>query len=219
MSEEIVPGVRPTRSELLKLRRRVETAQRGHDLLEEKRDALITELFGMVDEIKGARKRVEEKLEDSYIDLTIAQAVLGIDAVRQVSLMTAHSIDMDFDARSIMGIRIPVVELESAKRSVTQRGYGFVDTSSAIDKCASQFEDVIEMIVKLAEVEESAKRIGDELIKTKRRVSALEHFVIPRLRNTVRYIRMKLDEMERDNFARLKKIKMRLEEKAKERAE
>jgi V/A-type H+-transporting ATPase subunit D len=211
---EIIEGVSPTRMELLRLRRREQLAEKGHDLLREKRDALIAEFLDVVSEVRDARKEAEEKLKEAFDYLIIAQAWLGVEEVRRLSLMTTQEIPMDFSMRSIMGVNVPIIELpEDLSREVTERGYSFIDSSSAVDRCAKRFEEALEEIIKLAELEEAVRNLAGEVEKTKRRVNALEYVMIPRLKTTRKYIQMRLEEMERENFTRLKKIKAILERK------
>ena len=211
---EIIEGVSPTRMELLRLRRREQLAVKGHDLLREKRDALIAEFLDVVGEVRDARMVAEEKLKEAFEYLIIAQAGLGVEEVRQLSLMTAREIPMDFSMRSIMGVNVPIIELpEELSREVTERGYGLMDSSSAVDSCAKRFEEALAKIIKLAELEEAVRNLAGEVEKTKRRVNALEYVMIPRLKTTRKYIQMRLEEMERENFTRLKKIKAILERK------
>jgi len=200
--------------ELLYLRRREKLAEKGHDLLREKRDALIAEFFDVVGEVREARKEAEETLQEAFNYLILAQARLGVDEVRQLSLMTPQEISLEFSSRSIMGVNVPLLELKSELvRDVTDRGYGFVDSSAAVDNCARSFEEALKKIIKLAELEEAVRNLAGEVEKTKRRVNALEYVMIPRLKTTRKYIQMRLEEMERENFTRLKKIKAMLERK------
>ena len=210
----MIEGVSPTRMELLRLRRREQLAVKGHDLLREKRDALIAEFLDVVGEVRDARMVAEENLKEAFEYLIIAQAGLGVEEVRQLSLMTAREIPMDFSMRSIMGVNVPIIELpEDLSREVTERGYGLMDSSSAVDSCAKRFEEALAKIIKLAELEEAVRNLAGEVEKTKRRVNALEYVMIPRLKTTRKYIQMRLEEMERENFTRLKKIKAILERK------
>nr|CBH36540.1 V-type ATPase, subunit D [uncultured archaeon] len=211
---EIIEGVSPTRMELLRLRRREQLAVKGHDLLREKRDALIAEFLDVVGEVRDARMVAEEDLKEAFEYLIIAQAGLGVEEVRQLSLMTAREIPVDFSMRSIMGVNVPIIELpEDLSREVTERGYGLMDSSSAVDSCAKRFEEALAKLIKLAELEEAVRNLAGEVEKTKRRVNALEYVMIPRLKTTRKYIQMRLEEMERENFTRLKKIKAILERK------
>ena len=209
---EIIEGVSPTRMELLRLSRREKLAEKGHDLLREKRDALIAELLDVVSEVRNARNEMEDKLKEAFAFLIFAQARSGVEQVRQLSLMTSREIELEFSSRSIMGVRVPILELETElARKVTERGYGFVDSSAAVDRSARSFEEALEKIIKLAELEEAVRNLASEVEKTKRRVNALEYIMIPRLKATRKYIRMRLEEMERENFTRLKKIKAMLD--------
>lgn len=210
---EIIEGISPTRMELLRMNRRAKLAEKGHDLLREKRDALISEFLDVICEVREARMNAEAKLKEAFEALIIAQALLGVEQVRQLSLMTPQEISLEFSSRSIMGVQVPTLDLKSGLvRTVTDRGYGLVDSDAAVDNCAEKFEEALELIIKLAEQEEAVKNLAGEVEKTKRRVNALEYIMIPRLKATRKYIRMRLEEMERENFVRLKKIKALLDQ-------
>jgi V/A-type H+/Na+-transporting ATPase subunit D len=211
MADEMVEGVNPTRMELLKLKDRVNLATKGHKLLKEKRDALIMEFFNILDRAKGVREKVEEKLGESFSDLMIAQTTMGDFAVRKAAMSVQESLDIDVDTRSVMGVNVPVIEYKDIKKSMIERGYGLADTSAKLDEASKGFEEVIELILELSEVEMTVKLLAGEIESTKRRVNALEHIIIPRLENTVKYIEMRLEEMERENFVRLKMIKQTME--------
>ena len=209
---EIIEGVSPTRMELLRLSRREKLAEKGHDLLREKRDALIAEFLDIIGEVRDIRKEVEAKLSEAFEFLILAQALSGVEQVRQQSLMTGHRILIDSSTRSIMGVQIPILELpDKLVRNVTERGYSLIDSSSALDRAARSFEEALQLIIKLGEMEEAVRNLAGEVEKTKRRVNALEYIMIPSLKATRKYIRMRLEEMERENFTRLKKIKAMLE--------
>ena len=214
---EIIEGISPTRMELLRLSRREKLAEKGHDLLREKRDALIGEFLDVVCEVRDARKAVDSKLKEAFNFLILAQAKSGVEQVRQLSLMTPQEIRLDFTSRSIMGVHVPALELKDGlARKVTERGYGLTDSSAAVDRSAKSFEEALEKILKLAELEEAVRNLAGEVEKTKRRVNALEYIMIPSLKATRKYIRMRLEEMERENFGRLKKIKAMLDRKERE---
>lgn len=212
---DIIEGIKPTRMELLKLRKRSLLAEKGHRLLKEKRDALISEFLNIVGTVRKARKEVEEQLARAYEDLLAAQAIMGVGAVKEVSWNTDQKLEVRMQTRNIMGVTVPLLEMDQACRTVIRRGYGFVDTSAKLDEAAGNMEQALNMIMKLAEVEETIKRLAQEVEKTKRRVNALEYVVIPRLKATVKYIMMRLDEIERESFTRLKKIKALLDTQGK----
>jgi V/A-type H+-transporting ATPase subunit D len=208
---EIIEGISPTRMELLKLGRRIKLAEKGHKLLKEKRDALVSEFLDVVQRVHESRDSTNEKLAEAFKNLLMAQAVLGSDAVWQISQVTGQEIKIDVDTMNIMGVKVPMIAIEDVKRSMIDRGYGFADTSSKVDDAARNFEEAIGEVIKLAEVQQSVESLASEVIKTKRRVNALEYIVIPRLKATAIHIRMRLAEMERENFTRLKKIKAAIE--------
>lgn len=181
MAEEILEGVNPTRMELLKLKDRVNLATKGHKLLKEKRDALIMEFFSILDRAKGVREKVEEKLGESFNDLLITESVMGDFAVKKAALSVQESLDIDVDTRNVMGVTVPVIEYENIKKNMLQRGYGLVDSSAKLDETAKGFEEAIELILELCEVEMTVKLLAGEIESTKRRVNALEHNIIPKL--------------------------------------
>jgi len=215
---EIIEGIKPTRMELLQLRKRVVLAERGHKLLKEKRDALISEFLSIAGNVRTIRNEAQAQLAAAYKDLLAAQALMGTGAVKQISWNTGQDIQVELRSRNIMGVRVPLIEMPKAERTVIRRGYGLYDTTAKLDEACANMEKALSMVIKLAEVEETVRRLALEVERTKRRVNALEYIVIPKLRATVKYIRMRLDEIERESFTRLKKIKAVLEEQSKEPA-
>ena len=211
MAQEMIEGINPTRMELLKLKQREKLAVKGHSLLKEKRNALIMEFFNILERVKGSRDNVSEKLEEAYQDLTAAQVSMGDLAVKKAAMSVTESVDVDIDARSVMGVVVPIIDSETQERTIVERGYGFMDTSVKVDEAAKKFEESIQLIIELGEIEKTIMLLAGEIESTKRRVNALEHIIIPRLENTVKYIEMRLEEMERENFVRLKMIKKTME--------
>ncbi len=208
---EKIESVNPTRMELLKLKTKVKLAEKGHNLLKEKRDALIMEFFEIVEEAKGARKNAESKLKEAYRALTIAQATMGSLRVAESSLAVKPSTELKIKSRNIMGIKVPVLDIRLEERNLLERGYSVKDTSAQVDEAAKLFEEALKLIAIQAEVEMTIRLLVEEIEKTKRRVNALENIVLPRLDTTVKYIKMRLDEMERENFFKLKRIKALME--------
>lgn len=215
---EKIEGVKPTRMELLKLRKRILLAGKGYKLLKEKRDALISEFLVIIKEVRTCRKKVEAELAAAFKSLVAARALLGSKATKQISSITGNDLSLHLKTRNIMGVSVPVMTVPETTRKITERGYGFFDTSAQLDEAAYSFESSLRAIAALAEIEETVKRLALEVEKTKRRVNALEYIVIPRLKTTAKYIQMHLDEMARDSFLRLKKIKAVLEEKAEQKS-
>ncbi|WP_457615068.1 V-type ATP synthase subunit D [Methanopyrus sp.] len=206
MTQEILEDVNPTRMELLKLQDRIELAKKGHKLLKEKRDALIMEFFEMVKRASEIRERAVEKLMEAYNKLAAAKVTIGEIGVERASMAAGEEIKVDVGSRNVMGVVVPIIERVSEDGG-SKVVYGFADTSGALDETMQAFTEAIDAVVELAEIEEALRLMAEEIERTKRRVNALEHIVIPRLENTEKYIEMKLDEQERENFVRLKRVK------------
>ena len=211
MAQEMIEGINPTRMELLKLKDREKLAVKGHSLLKEKRNALIMEFFNILERVNGSREDVEKTLKEAYEDLTAAQIVMCDLAVKKAAMSVNESIKIDIDSRSVMGVVVPLVDSEIKERTMVERGYGFLETSVKVDEAASKFEKAIRLIIELGEIEKTIILLAAEIESTKRRVNALEHIIVPRIENTVKYIEMRLEEMERENFVRLKMIKKTME--------
>jgi V/A-type H+/Na+-transporting ATPase subunit D len=211
MAQEMIEGINPTRMELLKLKDREKLAVKGHSLLKEKRNALIMEFFNILERVKGSREDVEKTLQEAYKDLTAAQIVMGDLAVKKSAMSVKESVEVDIDSRSVMGVVVPVIDSDIHQRTMVERGYGFLDTSVKLDEAAHKFEESVKLIIELGEIEKTIILLAGEIESTKRRVNALEHIIIPKLENTVKYIEMRLEEMERENFVRLKMIKKTME--------
>ena len=219
MAQDIIDGINPTRMELLSLKNRTKLAVKGHGLLKEKRDALIKEFFDILDRVKGVREAAERSLKEANEALLEAQIAMGDLAVRKASLSVKESIDVDIKSRSVMGVSVPVTNVKMEERSIIDRGYSFSDTTIQLDEAAKKFEESIKFLIELGEVEKTIFLLAEDIEATKRRVNALEHIMIPRFENTEKYIDMRLQEMERENFVRLKMIRSTIEKKDNEAKE
>ncbi len=209
-----IETITPTRMELLKLRKRVALAKRGHDLLKEKMDALVMEFFEVLRKIGEARKNALQQLSAAHRSLSICFAIMGTIETSQASKEVRRKLQIEMATRYIMGIVVPSMEVEKIESDALARGYSIHVTSSVLDDASKEFEKALGLLIALAELEESARALARELEKTKRRVNALEYIIIPRLEATVKFIAMRFDEMERENFSRLKRIKAMLEARA-----
>ncbi|PKK85926.1 MAG: V-type ATP synthase subunit D [Thermoplasmata archaeon HGW-Thermoplasmata-1] len=211
---DIIEGVKPTRMELLGIRKRRALAEKGHKLLGEKRDALVTNFFDIIGKRDAIREKMENDLARAYGSLIEAQMLIGEERVADIALDMPAAGDITVSTINIMGVRVPQLGGEAAEYA-KKAAYGFTATSAKLDEAIRDFRKALEGIIRLAEVEGGIQRIAVEIEKTKRRVNALEHIFIPRLKATVKYIEMQLEEREREDFFRRKRIKALMEAGAK----
>ncbi len=206
--------VRPTRSELLERRAQIALAQQGMDLLKQKRDALLIEFMGVMDETLRLSDSLQKTVREAQYSLVVAQAVDGTVALRSAGLATKGEIVVDMTGTKIMGVSVPVVTKgESPVKSSFTRGYSVTGVSSRVDETAEKFEHILDVIIEYADIETRLKRLGEEINKTNRRVNALEQVTVPALNEQVTYIRQTLDERAREDLFRLKKVKKKIENK------
>ncbi|MHA1771183.1 MAG: V-type ATP synthase subunit D [Candidatus Thorarchaeota archaeon] len=203
----ILPGTKATRMELLRLKARRKLAERGHDLLKEKSDSLIMEFFNAIAEIKEARAQVEAALKDAFSSLTQAKMIMGPSRVVEFAYASKVETFLQMATRSMMGVRIPALSIE---QHVPDFPYSLSDSSVKLDTMSSKFVEALQAIVRLAEVESTVNRLAIEIERTKRRVSALETIVIPRLDATLRFVKLALEEREREDFYRIKLVKAQI---------
>ena len=199
---------RATRMELLSLRRKLGIAVKGHKLLKDKLDELMRQFKILIAELRGARERVEDELAGAYRQFLFARAAMSeaglLDALRFPGAVAKVS----SSTRRVMNLTLPVFEC-SVEGKV--RNYGMFDTPAELDEALEVYRQVLPHIIKLAEREKAVEMLAGEIDRTRRRVNALEYILIPELRETIRYIKLKLDEMERGNLTRLMKVKEMVE--------
>ena len=206
--------VRPTRAELLERREQIKLAEQGMDLLKQKRDALLIEFMGVMDETLRLSESLQRNVAEAQYSLAVAKAVDGTVALRSAGMATKSEIVVDMTGTKIMGVSVPVVTKgESPIRSSFTRGYSVTGVSSRVDETADKFERILDVIIEYADIETRLKRLGEEIQKTNRRVNALEQVTVPALREQVTYIRQTLDERAREDLFRLKKVKKKIERK------
>ena len=210
MAEEVIEGVNPTRMELLGIRKKKKLAEKGHKLLSEKRDALVMQFFDIIKTRNTLRVEVTSVLQKAYQILIEAEMVMGQNKVRQVSYSIPSMGDIPTSEVNIMGVRVPEIHSEVIKTLETPP-YGFIETTGKLDMATDRFRELVNKLLKLAEVEGAIERLAGEIEKTKRRVNALEHIVVPKLKATEKYIEMQLQEREREDFFRRKRIKALME--------
>lgn len=200
--------IKPTRSELLKVKKQIKLAQSGYSLLKKKRDGLILEFFEILKKAKTLRQELVEQYKAAFKKINIARTLEGDLKIKSTALAVKEIPDIKLETRNIMGVKVPKVEHSEIKKALMERGYG-AHTSAAIDEAASSYEKVVEKILLAAEVETSMRKLLNEIEKTKRRVNALEFVVMPRLTKVKAFIQLRLEEMERENIFRMKRIKAR----------
>ncbi|MBQ4424217.1 MAG: V-type ATP synthase subunit D [Lachnospiraceae bacterium] len=197
----------PTRMELSKQKRRLTTATRGHKLLKDKRDELMRQFLDLVRENKVLRESVEERLKKANGAFVLARAASS-DQILNTALLAPKQVTyVEVSTRNVMSVEIPV--LEKKTRSAGQGdifSYGYAFTSSELDDAVSYLNELLPDLLRLAEVEKSCRLMAAEIEKTRRRVNALEHVIIPDAQAKIKYISMKLDENERSTQIRLMKI-------------
>jgi len=203
-------AVNPTRMELLRLRKRLALARRGHKLLKDKQDELMKRFMGLVTQIKELRLSVEEELEQSFRRFLVARSVGGGEVVETAVSVPTRKTSVEVGKQQVMNLVVPVFELKSEGKVAS---YGLATTPAELDTALMAMEKALGRMVELASKEKALELIGDEIEKTRRRVNALEYVLIPNLQETIRYISMKLSEMERGNLTRLMRVKEMVREK------
>ncbi len=199
--------VTPNRSVLLQLKSKIKLTQGGHKVLKMKRDGLIIEFFEVMEKAKKMRAGVSSDYDSAMEKIKIAITVKGEIAVKSGAYALKADPQVKLSSKSIMGMMVPKVEAESIHTKITDKGYGVITTSSYIEDAAVAFEKLLDTIVRAAEVETTMKKLLDEIEKTKRRVNALEFKIIPELKESERFVKFSLEEMERENTTRLKHLK------------
>lgn len=203
----ILPGTKPTRAVLIALKRRMKTAKTGHSLLKMKRDGLMIEFFEVLNKAKTVRKELVESLIKAEQRLNMAKATEGTVAINSVAYSLQKEPSIQLESRNIMGVVVPKIAAESVQKKMYERGYGIIGTSAAIDEAADAYETLLDKVILAAEVETALIRLVEDIDSTKRRVNALEFKVIPDIKDTIKFISMALEEMERDNVVKLKMLK------------
>ena len=200
--------IKPTRSELLKVKKQIKLAKSGYSLLKKKRDGLILEFFEIMKKAKTLRQELVEQYKIALEKINIARILETDLKVKSIAMAIRNIPNITVETRNIMGVKVPRIEHSEIKKALMSRGYS-IYTSAAIDEAAVAYEKVVEKILLAAEVETSMRKLLNEIEKTKRRVNALEFVVMPTLDKTKSFIQLRLEEMERENIFRMKRIKAR----------
>lgn len=201
--------VNATRMELLKLRKNIEIAERGHKLLEDKRDELMRKFRELAIEVGRRREEVERKIAEVYQTFLTARSLMNPEMLEEALMLPKIQLRVEVSTKSIMGVKVPEIEVK------TEGGngiisYGLYQVPSELDRSLETLSNLVPELIKLAEMEKSIELLSFEIEKTRRRVNALEHVVIPEMKKSEKLIALKLGEMERSYFATLKRIVERL---------
>jgi len=211
MPQQLIKVARPTKIELIKLRRRLILASRIQKIIKDRVSILIMEFLQIARQTVEAKRKLVEEFSDNYRALSIAAGYHGYIALEKELVASERDLELAAGLRNVGGVRIPAFELKE-KQGVA-RGYSLVDTSSWVDQAAQKSERCLETIVELAELQRSMELLGREINRTKRILNALEYLIVPGLRATIKYLYMKFEERDREEKSRLKRVKVLLERK------
>ncbi len=203
-----VKQVNPTRMELSRLKKKLNTATRGHKLLKDKRDELMRRFLEMVRENRALRIKVEERIRQANANFVLAKASMSDETLKAALLAPKQEVYVTTSYRNVMSVDIPVFDTQTRTPDPNDiYSYGFAFTSADLDGAVKSLADILPDLIRLAEIEKSCQLMADEIEKTRRRVNALEHVMIPETQEQIRYITRKLDENERSTQTRLMKVK------------
>ncbi len=200
--------VNPTRMELTRLKKKLTTAIKGHRLLKDKRDELMREFLDLVRVNMELRQKVESKIQAANLNFVLAKSAMSEETLQDALMAPKQEVQLSVGSKNVMSVDIPVFDYTTRTADTNDiYSYGFAFTSSDLDDAVSSLADVFPEMLKLAEVEKSCQLMAAEIEKTRRRVNALEHVIIPETQQGIRFITMKLDENERSTQVRLMKVK------------
>ncbi len=199
--------IKPTRSELMKLKKSIKLAEAGYNLLKKKRDGLILEFFDTLKKAKSVRSELTQEYVKAEHCINVAESIDGSLNVQSYAMALKACPGIELSSKNVMGVVVPKISSTHVVKHMHERGYGLIGSSSRIDEAAYAYEHVVDKVVLAAEVETTILKLLDEIEKTKRRVNALEFSVIPRMKDQASFIRLRLEEMERENVFRLKRMK------------
>jgi V/A-type H+-transporting ATPase subunit D len=193
--------------ELTKLKKRLATATRGHKLLKDKRDEMVRQFMLLIKRNKALREEVEAALSVALAGFVLARIAMTKETMDEALMYPVREVELSISRANIMSVDVPKISYSEKKQERSFFPYGLLCTSAELDSATTKLSGVLPQMVELAELEKTCNLLADEIEKTRRRVNALEYVMIPQLEETIRYIRMKLDENERGNLTRLMKTK------------
>ncbi|MFH1424552.1 MAG: V-type ATP synthase subunit D [archaeon] len=203
--------IKPTRSELIVLKERIKLAERGHNLLKRKKDGLIQEFFRIWEDVHEFRCAMAGSYKGADKKLNLALAMDGRVALESIALASKPLPNIWLEPGNIMGVVVPKIKGDFGVDTSGGLGYGVIGSDTYIDDVVSTYREFLDNVLKSAEKEATLKKVLLEVEKTKRRVSALEDIVIPNMKSAANFIRLRLEELERENLFRLKRVKKKKE--------
>lgn len=203
--------IRPTRIELINVTRRIRLARKGLDLLKMKRTSLVMEFFAISRTVRGMRENIRSDMGASLETVRLAEALSGLVNLERIAAMSVDT-DANVATKNVMGVRIPTLNVVYHE-SLLSEIYRAVSIPTVINDSIIKFEKIFRALLEIAEKENSMRKLLHEIDRTKRRSNAIENILIPGLVANAKYIRMRLDEMERETFSMLKAVKRNLEAK------
>lgn len=204
--------INPTRMELRRLKLRLKTAVRGHKLLKDKSDEMIRQFMILIKDNKKLREEVERELSQSLRAFMLAKAVSDSSVIEEAVAMPGINVSLTTSVKNVMSCMVPSIEIEESDNQELFP-YSFASVTSELDSSISSLSQQLTKLIKLAEVEKTCNMLASEIEKNRRRVNALEYVMIPQMKETIKYITMKLDENERGNIVRLMKVKSLIEKR------
>jgi V/A-type H+-transporting ATPase subunit D len=201
-----------TKIELIKIRRSMQISKMVHKILDDKREVLLKKIDEMIDEANKARGEIWDPLDEIYKAIFHAYLSLGTSTIQSLSSSTPPSINVDVHIKRIVDVKIPALEI-SSKKDVQDLTYGFADTNSSVDQATKLIKNILPGICKAAEYENAIFSLAKELEKTQKLINALEYVIIPQYQEALSFIKSTLEEREREEFVRLKKVKAVIEKK------
>ena len=210
--------VNPTRMELTKQKKKLLSATRGHKLLKDKRDELVRQFMDLIKENMDLRLKVEKGLKAANMEFAVARAGMSEQVLNTALMATGKTLEIKQQFKNVMSVEIPEFQTKNDIKVNDIYSYGYAFTAGDLDDAVYSLSSVFEDMLKLAQVEKSCQLMASEIEKTRRRVNALEHVIIPEALDNIKYITMKLDENERSTQIRLMKVKdMMIEENIQEK--
>ncbi|GMR69566.1 V-type ATP synthase subunit D [Aerococcus viridans] len=203
-------NVKPTRMELSTLKDRLKVAQNGYDLLKDKQDELMRQFIELIKENNRLRNEVEDELSGALGNFVLASSSMNDAFMEEIVALPTKQVNLEIARKNIMSVDVPKMSFsydDDDQNSDNEVKYGYLNTSSELDDAIEVLNDVMPKLLKLSEIEKTCQLMATEIESTRRRVNALEYRMIPNIKETIKYIQMKLDENERASITRMIKVK------------